>query len=135
MHDTASITTFDLVRVFPDADGETHFEDVSISWDNAEELLTKTGWASYELAAERPFIKQSPPGVAMSWHNSGYRMLVFQTGGVREAEVSDGEVRQFGPGSVLLFEDTTGRGHQTRSVGAEPVTFLVLALPEEGLSW
>jgi hypothetical protein len=26
-------------------------------------------------------------------------------------------VRQFGPGSIVLLDDTTGKGHQTRVVG------------------
>jgi len=34
--------------------------------------------------------------------------------GVCEVRVSDGEVRSFGPGSVVLLEDTVGRGHFSR---------------------
>jgi hypothetical protein len=43
-------------------------------------------------------------------------------------EVSDGEKRVFGPGSVLLVEDTTGKGHITRSLTAGPRSTLVAAL-------
>ena len=42
--------------------------------------------------------------------------------GTVEVTVSDGEVRQFGPGSVALLEDTVGKGHVTHAVsdhGAE----------------
>ena len=34
-----------------------------------------------------------------------------------EAEVSDGDVRRFGPGSITLVEDLSGKGHASRVVG------------------
>lgn len=34
-----------------------------------------------------------------------------------EIETGDGTIRRFGPGDVMLAEDTTGRGHLTRVVG------------------
>lgn len=37
--------------------------------------------------------------------------------GELEVGVSDGEKRQFLPGGSVLVEDTTGKGHSTRSVG------------------
>jgi hypothetical protein len=36
---------------------------------------------------------------------------------IRTYASADGETRRFGPGSVFLAEDTTGKGHQTRAVG------------------
>ena len=35
-------------------------------------------------------------------------------------EVSDGEVRVFGTGSLLLLEDTTGTGHYTGTPNNSP---------------
>jgi hypothetical protein len=43
-------------------------------------------------------------------------MCVLQ--GEVEATASDGETRRFPPGAVLLLEDTIGKGHATRVVGA-----------------
>ncbi len=37
-----------------------------------------------------------------------------------EIEVSDGERRGFRGGDVLLVEDTTGKGHRTRTVDGRP---------------
>ena len=47
-----------------------------------------------------------------------------------ELTVSDGETRQFGPGSVFLVEDTagTGTGHQSRAVGSEDCVFVTVSL-------
>jgi hypothetical protein len=48
--------------------------------------------------------------------------------GTFSVEVSDGEVREFPPGSVVLVEDTTGKGHTTRRVGDEPRATLMAPL-------
>jgi quercetin dioxygenase-like cupin family protein len=45
--------------------------------------------------------------------------MIFCLSGEIEAEVSDGEVRRFGPGAVILLEDTSGPGHITRVVGED----------------
>jgi hypothetical protein len=45
--------------------------------------------------------------------------------------VSDGEVRQFGPGSMVLFEDTTGKGHLSRVVGPTEAVAVVVQLPAD----
>jgi hypothetical protein len=34
-----------------------------------------------------------------------------------EITTSDGETRLFGPGSMWLLDDTTGKGHNTRVLG------------------
>ena len=45
--------------------------------------------------------------------------------------VTDGETRAFGPGDIVLAEDTGGRGHTTHNPGAEPTLMAVVALPPE----
>jgi hypothetical protein len=45
-------------------------------------------------------------------------------------EASDGEVRQIGPGTVMLAEDTSGKGHITRGVGAAERLSLFIPLPD-----
>jgi hypothetical protein len=47
------------------------------------------------------------------------RQFVLVLVGELEVEVSDGEVRRFAPGSLILVEDTWGKGHVSRVVGAE----------------
>ncbi len=44
-------------------------------------------------------------------------------------EVSDGEVRRFEPGNVLLLEDTAGKGHVSRVIGGD-ATMAVVQLPD-----
>jgi hypothetical protein len=43
---------------------------------------------------------------------------------------SDGEVREFQPDSVLLVEDTTGKGHTTRNEGTGPAVAARIQVPD-----
>jgi uncharacterized cupin superfamily protein len=45
--------------------------------------------------------------------------------GALEVRASDGEVRQFKPGETVLVEDTTGKGHASKSVNGESVVLVV----------
>jgi hypothetical protein len=47
-----------------------------------------------------------------------------------EVRVSDGEERRFGAGSVVLVEDTAGKGHVSRVVGSADVVTAVIQLPD-----
>ncbi len=44
-------------------------------------------------------------------------------------ETTDGTVRRFGPGDLVLLEDTSGGGHVTRNTGDGSATFLVVPTP------
>ena len=48
------------------------------------------------------------------WHNPPQRLLVLWLTGEVEFETSDGDIRRLPAGSVVLAEDTTGKGHITR---------------------
>lgn len=52
--------------------------------------------------------------------------------GKLDVEVSDGEIRAFGPGSIILVEDTTGKGHISRAISNERVYMAVVPLEDEG---
>ena len=119
------------VRVYADSTGESHFEEITID-------LTE-----YDYAPPAPLIYVSPlmdaarygyisvaPGWFGDWHPSPKRQLMIYISGEIEAEVSDGEVRRFGPGSITVVEDTTGRGHTSRAVGDAKVVIVVIHLEE-----
>ncbi len=42
-----------------------------------------------------------------------------------EVVIGDGTTRRFGPGDAVLFEDLTGQGHTSRSVGGDRLTAIV----------
>jgi len=103
------------VRIYADTDGESHFDDVEV-------VLSPTNYAppasplevSAAVDAQRFVFVGGASGWEGDWHPSPKRQFVFMLRGVCEVRVSDGEVRSFGPGSVVLLEDTVGRGHFSR---------------------
>ena len=104
-------------RLYIDAHGESHFEDVEID-------LTLTDYAppapplelsSFLPAAQFGFINASA-GWSSGWHPATARNIFFVLSGDWEVTASDGEARRFGAGSVLLVEDTAGKGHSSRVV-------------------
>lgn len=118
-------------RVYTDEKGETHFEDVEI------ELLPvdfappapALNLSTFIDAKKYCFIN-APTGWHGDWHPAPKRQVIVYISGKIEAKVSDGEVRVFGPGSVTLVEDTTGKGHTSRVVGDEEVLGLVVQLED-----
>ena len=58
------------------------------------------------------------------------RQYVIMVSGRREIEVADGKKIALGPGTVLLVEDVTGKGHLTRGVGAEDAVSIVVPLAD-----
>jgi hypothetical protein len=71
-----------------------------------------------------------PAGWIGEQHPSPIRMWIYVLEGQMDFETSDGDVRRLLPGSALLLEDTTGRGHSSRVVGDRPATLAVVRLPE-----
>ena len=55
------------------------------------------------------------------------RQLNVFLSGETEVETGDGVKRTFGPGDVVLLEDTTGLGHRGK-VGREPHLALIVKL-------
>jgi hypothetical protein len=118
-------------RVYTDEIGETHFEDVEID-------LVPTDFAppapalnlSAFTEAKRFGFVNAPPGWYGDWHPTPKRQMFVYVSGKIEARVSDGEVRVFGPGSVTLLEDTTGKGHSSQVVGDQEVLGVVIQLED-----
>jgi hypothetical protein len=59
------------------------------------------------------------PGWAGAWHPTPRRQFCVTFSGAFQVTTSDGESRQFGPGTVFLLDDTSGKGHDTRVLGTE----------------
>ena len=111
----------DYVRLYTGDDGETHFEDVFL----ATEPQTHTSGALTHVSAPFPvdgliFRRVIDERESDRPHTAPRRLLIITLEGEAEVTVSDGESRSFGPGSVVLVEDTTGKGHVTQPVGPGP---------------
>lgn len=119
------------VRIYSDSIGESHFEDLEIRLNEIEFAPPAPPIFTSELnpSSNYGFISVLP-GWDSEWHPTPTRQYILYLKGTIEAQVSDEEIRQFGPGSITLVEDTSGKGHKSRAIGNEQVVCVVIQLEE-----
>jgi hypothetical protein len=119
-------------RLYTGADNETHFDDVGVTFvyrNYAEGIppiwLPKEGMID---VAGLQFVSMPAGWDGREWHPAPRRQFILPLSGEMEFRASDGETRVFGPGAVLLLDDTTGKGHASRMVSSTPGIFAVVPL-------
>jgi hypothetical protein len=120
------------VRLFAGPDGESHFEDVRLELSPVAEYargVPQVHLSAAHSSTTLTFVT-APPGWVGDWHPGPRRQFMIKLSGVTEVMASDGERREFGPGTVLLLEDTTGKGHYSRVLGPDDDRWFVAALAE-----
>lgn len=105
-----------VTRVYATPDGESHFDEMEIPLRDAGEI----GMLSESIPARQIIFRENAPSYDYDWHHAPQRQYIALLDGEIEIEVSDGEKRRFRGGDILLMEDTSGRGHRTRTVDARP---------------
>lgn len=122
----------EYVRIYHDSAGESHFasENLSLSLVTFSPDLPPVS-AAASLPGSRLTVVSAPAGGVADWHTVPRRQINIMLSGTVEIEVSDGEVRRFGPGSYILGEDTEGSGHRTTVVGNIDAYFAVFAIDDE----
>jgi hypothetical protein len=113
-----------IVRVFTGPDGHSHFEDVAVEFDD----LGTAGRISPLWPSKGVQFRAVDGENNVDFHNAPARRLIVNLTGWIEIEVSGGERRRFGPGSILLADDMTGQGHISRVLAGEPRTCLQIHL-------
>ena len=76
------------------------------------------------------FFRETPEGFVQDLHNAPRRQLIFLTSGILELESSAGERFICRPGDLIFAEDTTGKGHITRSL-RDTRGFVHVAMPDD----
>ena len=111
------------VRIYTGADKKSHFEDLDIP------LKPSTyGTLSDLVPSEGVIFRETPAGGALDFHVAPRRQFVITLAGRVEVECGDGTKQRFGPGDIMLADDTTGQGHITREIEA-PRKSLFIPLP------
>ena len=101
-----------FVRVYTGDDGQSHFEELDLLPANVERSAAQ--------ATTNVTFARSADGYFHDYHNAPRRQYaIFMSGGQMEVGIGDGTVRSFGPGDAVLFEDLTGQGHTSRTVGGD----------------
>jgi len=102
-------------NLYVDANGETHFRDVEVEWVE-ERHFSKL---SARLPATGIIFRETSADYDLDWHPAPRRQYIINLDGGVKITASDGESRVIGAGEVLLVEDTSGKGHLSKSVGGK----------------
>ena len=113
-------------RIYTGPDGQSHAEEIN--------LKLAPGGGSAELSemlkATGAQFRRQAPNYFEDWHTAPRRQYVITLSGRGEIEVSGGKKVPLGPGTILLVEDLTGKGHISRGVGAEDRISVIIPLAE-----
>ena len=113
-----------ITRLYTGPDNESHFEDLEIELQDAGDI----GELSEKVNATGIIFRRTSPDYDYDWHNAPQRQYIIMLDGSVDVEIGDGTVRRFSTGDILLVEDTTGRGHISRSVDNQPRTSVFVTL-------
>jgi hypothetical protein len=103
-----------ITHIYTGPDGQTHADEIEAKF------LPGGGNDVYKLMANSGAeLHRAPPGRVSDWHTAPRRQYVITLSGQGELEFSGGKKLSVGPGNIELVEDTTGKGHITRTVGSE----------------
>jgi uncharacterized cupin superfamily protein len=97
-------------------DGETHFRDVEIEMKGAG----NRGRRSEPMKVTGIFFNITRSDCELDWHNAPRPQFVITIEGEVEITTGDGTKRLFGPGDIMLADDTTGHGHASRTADNRP---------------
>lgn len=116
-------TPVKVTRIFTGPDGKTKVEEL--------ELPLKPRDGGSEVSGAVPVtslqFRRTTPAYPLDWHPAPRRQLVVTLSGQSEIEIEGGRTLRFGPGHILLAEDTTGQGHKSRAVpGTDRVALDIL---------
>jgi len=117
--------TVKMTRIYTGTDGQSHAEDV--------DLALTTGTATAMFTATGVQFRRTPPGTFSDWHVGPRRQFVITLSGRGEIEVAGGRKVMLEPGRIELIEDTTGKGHTTRTVGTEDRVSIAIPLTDQTL--
>ena len=118
------------VRLYTDEAGESHFEDVEMRLEAADFAppAQPMNVAAFLNASHTLWV-----GAPVGWsgeepHPTPQRQLFCIVQGEFEVTTSDGDVRRLPVGSVIVLEDTWGKGHSTRILGDQAALMLGVVL-------
>ena len=102
-------------NLYTDASGQSHFRDIEVEW--VEE--SRAGKLSKRLPATGIIFRETSGDYDLNWHPAPRRQYIINLDGGVKITASDGESRIIGAGEVILVEDTSGKGHLSKSVSGK----------------
>lgn len=117
-----------MTRLYATNNGESRFadEEVDFSLTDYAPPAPPLDLSPIRTAKQFAFMT-APAGWFSDWHPSSARNFFVVLTGEWEVTASDGETRRFGVSSILLVEDTTGKGHTSRVLSDSIVAMVELS--------
>ena len=112
-----------VLRIYTKASGESALELREVPMSGPRP--TSPGFQGGAI-----FCRETTEGFVQDLHNAPRRQLIFLTSGILEIESSEGERHVCRPGDLIFAEDTTGKGHITRSL-RDTRGFVHVAMPDD----
>jgi len=112
-----------IIRLYTGDDQKSHFEEIELRFGGDQKILTTDA-----RAATSAVFRCVSSGTVLERHPAPRRQYLVTLSGSWEIEASNGVVRTFKAGDVMLADDTTGEGHISRVVGGEPHIFMTVPL-------
>ena len=122
------------VRLYTDEQGESHFEDLEIELASVD-FAPPAGPLNFApfLPVEQSRFLGFPVGWAgEAYHSVPSRQVFCVLKGEFQGTASDGTSRRFPVGSLLLQEDTWGKGHSSRITGEVEGLIFAVTLADTG---
>lgn len=113
-------------HLYSDPSGESHFADKITETHSANFAPPAPALNLSEYVSTKRFaFLVLPEGWYGDSHPAPSRQFMIVIRGEVESTTSDGESRRFKVGDVLLLEDTSGKGHTTRSLDGATIIAVV----------
>jgi hypothetical protein len=122
-----------IARCYSTPDGETHFEDIELEMPmeaegsgNVPPLGASRQFPAKHISFLHLDPKAHPEQERVRWHLTPEPRFIVWCEGESEQETSDGSMRRTRPGTIILYEDTTGKGHRSRHIGEQVLAVIHL---------
>ena len=115
-----------IFRVYTGPDGKSHFQDIEPKFERNDASSESTEL----IPGSGIVVRRFAPTRSNPWHHAPGKYAVFTLTGAVDIEIGDGTVKRLGVGDILIAEDLTGQGHQTREVGPEARVSIFVPLPK-----
>jgi uncharacterized cupin superfamily protein len=113
-----------VTRIYSDPAGESRFEEIEITLNEQGEI----GKLSDKIEVKGLIFRETPADYDYDFHHAPARQFIILLDGIIEIEVSTGEKKIFKGGDILLVEDTTGKGHRTKTINKKVRKSLFITL-------
>ena len=116
------MTSIEYLKIYADDEGCSHFETgtIDLQAKNYAPPAPSLNTSAPEQADNSLFL-ELPVGWYGDWHPTPVRQWLILMTGICEFEAGDGDKAIRKAGDVVMLDDLTGKGHQTKVPGDESV--------------